>query len=101
MPAAAAAVHQELIVGGDSNVCLWTGRTLLSSHWRYAFAVSDVQAGPLQLALYGSVGRSKVALALFLSVATALLVVAAARAVGVRNPALLGGVGATGRRHRA
>jgi high-affinity Fe2+/Pb2+ permease len=38
-------------------------------------------------------GRSAVALGLFLSVATALLVVAAARVVGVRNPVLLGGVG--------
>ena len=47
----------------------------------------------MQLLLYGSVGRSTVALALFLSVATALLVVATARVVGVKNPALLCGVG--------
>ena len=61
VPAAAAAVsalHGELIVGGDSNLFLWTGRTLLSSHWRDAFAASDVEVGPLQLLFHGSVGAA-------------------------------------------
>jgi hypothetical protein len=96
VPAAAAAVsalHQGFILGGDSPLFLQTGQTLLSSHWNQAFALSDVQAGPLQLLLYGSVGRSAVALALVLSVGTALLVVAAAHVVGVRSPLLLCGAG--------
>jgi len=45
--------------------------------------------GPLQLALYGSVGRSPGVLAALLSAAAALLVMAAARAVGVKRPRLL------------
>ncbi len=96
MPAAAAAVsalHQGFILGGDSHLFLEYGQTLLSSHWNHAFAESDVQVGPLQLLLYGSVGRSAVALALVLSIGTVLLVMAAARAVGVKSPLLLGGVG--------
>lgn len=96
LPAAAAAVaalHGGFVLSGDSHLFLEYGRTLLSSHWNEAFSSSAVQVGPLQLLLYGSIGRSSVALALFLSVATALLVVAAARVVGVRNPVLLGGVG--------
>src|SRR5690349_8632641 len=70
--------------GGDTWVFVSAGKTLLSAHWQYAFADPTVQAGPLQLALYGSVGRSPAALAAVLAVATALLVQAAARAVGVR-----------------
>jgi hypothetical protein len=96
VPAAAAAVaalHQGFVLGGDSPLFLRAGRTLLSSHWTSAFALPDVQAGPFQLALYGSVGRSSVALALLVAAGTALLVVATARVVGVRNPALLGGLG--------
>jgi hypothetical protein len=96
VPAAAAAVaalHEGFNLSGDSHLFLEFGRTLLSSHWNQAFSSSAVQVGPLQLLLYGSIGRSHVALALFLSVVTALLVVAAARVVGVKNPALLGGVG--------
>lgn len=96
LPAAAAAVaalHQGLAVDGDSHLFIWAGQTLLSSHWNQAFALSTVQAGPLQLALFGSVGHWHAALALVLTIGTALLVVAAARAVGVKSPALLGGVG--------
>ncbi len=96
VPAAAAAVvalHQGFVLSGDSDVFLRVGRTLLSSHWSSAYALSDVQAGPLQLLLYGSAGRSAVALAFVVSVGTALLVVAAARLVGVKSPVLLGGVG--------
>jgi hypothetical protein len=96
VPAAAAvvaALHDGFNVSGDSHLFLEYGRTLLSSHWNQAFSDSAVQVGPLQLLLYGSVGRSTVVLALLLSVLTALLVVATARVVGVKNPALLGGVG--------
>lgn len=96
VPAAAAAVaalRDGFNLSGDSHLFLQYGPTLLSSHWNQAFSDSAVQVGPLQLLLYGSIGRSHVALALFLSVVTALLVVAAARAVGLRNPVLLGGVG--------
>ncbi|HZT93313.1 MAG TPA: hypothetical protein VE985_02395 [Gaiellaceae bacterium] len=96
----AAAVVDELrhgcIVGGDTHLFVGAGRTLLSSHWRDAFSSSTVQAGPLQLALFGSVGRSQVALALVLATATVLLLLVAARAAGVTNPVLLGGVGLLG-----
>jgi len=96
VPAAAAALvalHQGFVVGGDSPVFLRIGRTLLSSHWSSAYALPAIQAGPLQLLLYGSIGRSAVALALFVSVGTAVAVVAAARVLGVKSPLLLGGVG--------
>lgn len=96
VPAAAAAVatlHEGLAVGGDSHLFIWAGQTLLSSHWSRAFALPTVQAGPLQLALFGSVGHWHAALALVLTVGTALLVVAAARAAGVRSPAFLAGAG--------
>jgi hypothetical protein len=96
LPAAAAAVaalHQGLAVDGDSHLFIWAGQTLLSPHWSRAFALPTVQAGPLQLALFGSVGHWHAALALVLTVGTALLVVAAARAAGVQSPALLCGAG--------
>jgi hypothetical protein len=70
--------------GGDTWLFVAAGKTLLSAHWQDAFADPSVQAGPLQLGLYGSVGRSPAALAAVLAVATALLVQAAARAVGIR-----------------
>ena len=70
--------------GGDTWLFVGAGRTLLSSHWSLAFADPAIQAGPLQLALYGSVGRSTAALATVLAVATALLVQASARAAGLR-----------------
>ena len=78
---------------GDAHIFIWAGRTLLSGQWSHAFSHSIVQAGPLQLALFGSLGRSSDALALVLAPATALLVVAAVRAVGVTNPVLYGGAG--------
>jgi hypothetical protein len=90
--AAFAAAHQR-IVGGDTPLFVWAGRTLLSRHWDQAFAASTVQAGPLQLAVYGSLGRSPQTLAFVLAMGTALLTVAAARAAGVRSGVLLCGVG--------
>lgn len=87
------AASRELAVGGDGPLFVRAGRTLLSSHWDLAFARSDVQAGPLQLALFGSLGRSDWALVFVLETAIVLLVVGAARRVGVENPVLLCGVG--------
>lgn|GEM_PF-1906867 len=80
--------------GGDTWLFVAAGKTLLSAHWSHAFADPAIQAGPLQLALYGSVGRSAAALAAVLAVATALLVQAAARAAGIRSPRLLALLGA-------
>jgi hypothetical protein len=79
--------------GGDGSMFVAAGQTLLSGDWSHAFAKPGIQVGPIQLAVFGSVGRSDTALAVVLAVTTALLLVAATRAVGVRSPALLGGVG--------
>jgi hypothetical protein len=79
--------------GGDAWMFTATGRTLLSSDWSHAFSNPGIQVGPLQLALFGSVGRSPLALAIVLGVAAALLVLAAARAAGVEQPRLLAAIG--------
>jgi hypothetical protein len=65
------------------------GRVLLSGNWSHAFADQGTQVGPLQLAVYGSVGRSPGALATLLAATAALLVMAAALAAGVERPPLL------------
>jgi len=90
-PAAVAAAVEPLVraEGGDAWMFVGAGRTLLSADWSRAFADSWTQVGPLQLALYGSVGRSPGALAALLGAAAALLVMAAARAAGVERPRLL------------
>jgi hypothetical protein len=95
VPVAAAwlAASRHLAIGDDGALFVRAGRTLLSSQWRHAFSVPNVQAGPLQLALFGSLGRSDWALSLVLATAIVLLVVAAARRVGVESSALLCGVG--------
>lgn len=97
VPAVAAAVVAVLQRGsggnGDGGLFVGAGRTLLSADWSRAFAWPGVQAGPLQLVLYGSIGRSDVAVAVVVAMATAVLVVAAAWAVDVRSPALLSGLG--------
>jgi hypothetical protein len=95
LPALAAAALAPLVRGdgGDGWIFVAAGRTLLSPHWSHAFADPSLQVGPLQLALFGSVGRSPVALAVLLGVVAALLPVAAARALGVERPALLAAVG--------
>lgn len=95
LPALAAALTAPIARGsdGDGRAFAAAGRTLLSGDWSHAFADPRIQVGPLQLALYGSVGRSTLALSIVLAVAAALLVVAATYSVGVRRPALLGGVG--------
>jgi hypothetical protein len=84
--AAIAALHQGLNDDeGDAHLFVWAGRTLLSGHWSHAFSHSVVQAGPLQLALFGSLGRSSGALALVLGPATALLVIAAVPSARLRS----------------
>jgi hypothetical protein len=88
--AAAVAVLQGGSGGnGDGSLFVGAGRTLLSADWSRAFSQPSVQAGPLQLVLYGSIGRSNVAVAVVIAMATAVLVVAAARGVGVRSLPLL------------
>lgn len=77
----------------DAPMFAQAGRTLLSSHWTRAFSVPAIQVGPLQLALFGSVGRSPEALALVLAAGTALLLLAAARVLGVEKPILLAATG--------
>jgi hypothetical protein len=101
VPAAAAARlaydqsyrYNEANYGGDGILFVHFGQVLLSRHWDLAFSHSDIQAGPLQLAFFGALAEREMAIAIVLSVATALLVVAAARVAGVRNAALLGGAG--------
>lgn len=95
VPVAAAwfAASRHLALGDDGALFVRAGRTLLSSEWSHAYARPDVQAGPLQLALFGSLGRSDWTLDLALATAIVVLVVAAARRVGVEDPALLCGVG--------
>jgi len=91
VPAVPAAVVAPLVRGdgGDSPLFVAAGRTLLSSHWRETFADSSVQAGPLQLALFGSAGRSPALLSVVVGVGVVLLVVAAARAAAVASARLL------------
>ena len=91
VPAVLAAVVAPLVRGdgGDSPLFVAAGRTLLSSHWRDAFANSSIQVGPLQLALFGSVGRSLDVLSVVVGVGVVLLVVGAARATGVTSSRLL------------
>lgn len=90
--AAALAIHRSYN-GFDSAVFVHFGQVLLSSHWDRAFSHSDIQVGPLQLAFYGWLAHANERIALVLGVGTALLVAAAARVAGVRNAAVLGGVG--------
>jgi hypothetical protein len=91
LPATAAAAVAPFLRsdGGDSWLFVRAGRTMLSADWGHAFASSGIQAGPLQLLLFGTVGRSPAALAAVLAAATALLVTCAVRALGVERPALL------------
>ena len=99
-PAAVAAAVALLGSGpnadSDSSRFVGAGRMLLSSHWSLAFASKYIQAGPLQLALFGSLGRSETALDVTLALATTLLLLAAADAVGVRSSALAVAVGLLG-----
>jgi hypothetical protein len=90
-PAAAAAALEHVVrtEGGDTWIFVKAGRVLMSANWSHAFADQGTQVGPLQLALYGSVGRWPGALAMLLAATAALLVMAAARAAGVERPRLL------------
>ncbi len=101
IPAAAAAAtaflqsyrFNDYSYGGDGIFFVRYGQTLLSSHWDRAFSNPDIQVGPLQLMFFGSLADEEMTIAIVLGVVTALLVVAASRAAGVRNAALLGGTG--------
>jgi len=95
VPAAAAAAVAPVARGdgGDAWMFVAAGRTMLSGDWSRTFANPGIQVGPLQLLLYGTVGRVPVLTAVLLGVAAAVLVVAAARAAGVTQPRLLAGVG--------
>jgi hypothetical protein len=79
--------------GGDAILFVHFGQVLLSSHWTQAFSHSDIQVGPLTLLFFGSLHGREETIAIVLAVATALLVVVAARAAGVRNAVLLAGAG--------
>ena len=75
--------------GGDAELFVRAGRTMLSGEWSHSFANSAVQAGPLQLLLFGTVGRSPAVLAAVLAATTVLLLTFAVRTLGVERPALL------------
>jgi hypothetical protein len=98
LPATAAAVVAPLwrAADGDGRLFAVAGKTLLSAHTLHAFSDPGVQAGPLQLLFYGSVGRSPLAAAIVLGVVAALLLVATARAVGVSDSFTLTAVGLAG-----
>ena len=100
-PAAAAAAiaylqsyrFNDFNYGSDGIFFVRYGQVLLSSHWDRAFSNPAIQVGPLQLAFFGSLADEEITIAIVLGVVTALLVVAAARAAGVRNAGLRAGVG--------
>jgi hypothetical protein len=75
--------------GGDMSLFVRAGRTMLSGDWSHTFSSSGIQAGPLQLLLFGTVGRSPAALAAVLAAAAALLLTLAVRSLGVERPRLL------------
>jgi hypothetical protein len=75
--------------GGDGWLFVRAGKTMLSGDWSHTFASSAIQAGPLQLLLFGTVGRSQPVLAALLAATTALLLTLAVRSLGVERPALL------------
>lgn len=101
IPAAAAAAlaflqsyrFNDFNYGSDGVFFVRYGQVLLSSHWDRAFSNPEIQVGPLQLLFFGSLAGEEITIAICLGVVTALLVVGAARAAGVRNAAVLGGVG--------
>jgi hypothetical protein len=72
--------------GGDFDVFSVAGKIFLSSDWSWAFADPAIQVGPLQLALFGSLGHW---FGFVVAPALALLLVSAARVLGVRDPQVL------------
>ena len=80
--------------GGDSWMFVAAGRTMLSPHWSRTFADSGIQVGPLQLALFGSVGGSSVAIAIVLSVAGTTLLLLALWATGNERRRIVAAVAA-------
>jgi hypothetical protein len=75
---------------GDFFLFAPAGRSFLSTAWSHAFADPAIQVGPLQLALFGSLQG---AVGYVVAPALAVLVVAAARAAGVRDAQVLTLVG--------
>jgi hypothetical protein len=75
---------------GDFTLFHTAGKAFLFDDWSAAFADPAIQVGPFQLALFGSLGH---AVGYVVAPALALLVVTAARVVGVREPQLLTLVG--------
>jgi hypothetical protein len=71
---------------GDYALFHRAGRGLLSGAWSHTFADSAIQVGPLQLVLYGSLGRM---VGFVVAPALAVLLVSAAHAVGVRDRQVL------------
>jgi hypothetical protein len=71
---------------GDSWLFITAGHSFLSHDWSRAFANPSIQAGPLQLALFGGLGHW---VGFVIAPVLALLVVTASRAAGIRNPQVL------------
>jgi hypothetical protein len=71
---------------GDFTLFHAAGQAFLFHDWSGAFADPAIQVGPFQLALFGSLGH---AVGYVVAPALALLVVTAARIVGVREPQVL------------
>jgi hypothetical protein len=91
LPAVLAAVLAPFVRsnGGDGWMFVRAGKTLLSGDWSHAFSSSAIQAGPLQLLLFGTVGRWPAVLAALLGATAALLLTFAVRSLGVDRPRLL------------
>ena len=85
LPAACAAALAPP-ASGDFDLFHRAGQGLLSGSWSHTFADPVVQVGPLQLVLFGSLGHW---VGFVIAPALALLVVAAVRSVGVRDPQVL------------
>jgi hypothetical protein len=96
LPAVLAAVLAPFLrtEGGDAWLFVRAGKTMLSGDWSHTFATSEIQAGPLQLLLFGTVGRSPALLAALLAATAALLLTFAVRSLGVERSPLLALAGA-------
>jgi hypothetical protein len=81
LPAACAAALAPAS-SGDSDLFQRAGKVLLSASWAHTFANPSIQVGPLQLALFGSLGHW---VGYLIAPVLAVLVVTAVRAVGVRS----------------
>jgi hypothetical protein len=71
---------------GDSWLFTTAGHSFLSHDWSRAFSNPSIQVGPLQLALFGALGQR---VGFVVAPALALVLLAAARAAGARDPQVL------------